>query len=98
MYRVRWRWPDGRKGSKSFTRRKDAERARIDIERRAQLGDLFEEVPETMGEFVGLRIQRGVVVVDASPTTWMGRYKARVKASSYDRRKAVMTHLAELVP
>src|SRR4029450_6247172 len=27
-----------------------------------------------------------------------GRYKARVKASSYDRRKAVMTHLAELVP
>jgi integrase len=98
MYRVRWRWPDGSKGSKSFSRRKDAERARVEIERRLQLGDLYQESPQTFGEFVGLRVERGRVIADVFPTTWLGRYSARVRASSFERRKAVMVHLAELVP
>jgi integrase len=78
----RWlvRWRDARKKQhgKSFTRKRDAERYAADLERRRQLGPLYEAEPETFEEFL-----RG----------WIVRYRQRVRRSSADRRAAAFTAL-----
>ncbi|MDQ3379553.1 MAG: tyrosine-type recombinase/integrase [Actinomycetota bacterium] len=47
---VCWR-ENGRERSRTFTFRKDADRFRIEVERRSQLGALFEAAPVALGEW-----------------------------------------------
>lgn len=82
-----------------FMRSKDADAYKLDVERREQLGILYTEKPETFGEFVGLSIKDGKVVIsDDTPETWYGRYKQTISQSSYKARRGVASHLAELIP
>lgn len=99
-YRTAWRTPDGKKHSKSFGRKKDADRFKSDVESREQLGDLYDEEPLTFAEFVGLKWHptKGVAVDDDVPSSWVGRYKPSVRLGSYKRREETFRHLAELLP
>jgi integrase len=82
-YRIVWRTPDGSKKSKSFTRSKDADTFRVEIERKERLGDLWEERPLTFGEFW---------------EPWVERYRPQVRPASFKRRMETKRHLAELWP
>ena len=99
-YRIAWREGDGSKRSKSFTRSKDADTFKGDVERREQLGGLFEEARQTFGEFTGLKWDcvQGVVVDDGVPSTWVKRYEPSVHPGSLKRRKETFAYLAEFLP
>lgn len=98
-YRVGWR-PDPNNPkkvkSKTFIRSRDADAFKMEVERREQLGSLFEEEPQTFGEFAGLAIEGNRVVLTGSG--WFERYRDSVKPSSFERRLAVRKYLAEFIP
>jgi integrase len=96
-YRVGYRLGDGKKRGRSFTRKRDAEIFKIEIGRRELLGELFEESPQTLGQFAGLRLERGRVIVEESEAGWFGRYRLMVKPNTYQRRKDAVQHLHSLV-
>ena len=54
------RWRDGRgQRSRTFTRKADADRFKVDVERQAQLGSLYEEEPVFFSDFLaGMDIAR----------------------------------------
>ena len=69
-YDVRWRDALGRDRCKTFSAERDARRFKIDVERRAQLGALYQAEPVTFAEFVD---------------QWLENYETRVRGSSYER-------------
>jgi integrase len=69
-YEVRWRDALGRDRSQRFNLERDARRFKVDVERRAQLGLLYEAGPVTFAEFVD---------------GWLDRFEPRVRRSSYER-------------
>jgi integrase len=77
-YRVRWEATNGRTKSKSFALAKDAQRYKLEQERRASLGELYEAEPETFGEFL---------------EPWKSRYRQKVRRSTYDRVSDALHHL-----
>jgi integrase len=77
-YRVRWEATNGRVKSKSFALAKDAQRYKLEQERRASLGELYEAEPETFGEFLN---------------AWRSRYRQKVRRSTYDRVSHALHHL-----
>lgn len=91
-YRVNERDANGKQVSKSFVRSKDADAYMLELTRRNQLGHLWEDKPQTFGEFAGLRRENERVVVTGDG--WFERYKTTVRDSTYDRRKDVIRHLA----
>lgn len=99
-YRVCWRGPDGKKKTKGgFSRAKDADAFKLEVERRELLGGLYEEKAQTFGEFAGLYIEGEKVKIRGDgPETWFGRYKKEVATSSYWRRRDSVQHLRDLVP
>jgi integrase len=79
-FEVRWR--DGRgQRSRTFIYRRDAERWKVDVERQAQLGALFEPAPLVFGEFLH---------------AWLERYEQRVRRSTYERAVQALSTLREL--
>jgi integrase len=82
-YRVRWVTADGRKHSKSFERKKDADRFAEDQRRRKALGGLYQAAPETLASFL---------------ETWVNRYAQRVRPSTLARRREALPHLAPFMP
>jgi hypothetical protein len=94
-YRVRYRLPDGRKKSQTFSLAKDAERLRRDVERRQELGELYEEQPQTFGAFAGLKANGSAVMLTGDG--WYARWAQTVQPSTYDRRCDLRRHLAALV-
>lgn len=99
-YRTVWRTPEGKKQSRSFDRKRDAQTFKVEIERRTQLGDLFTERPLSFGEFVGLKWtnEKGVHVDGDSPSSWIARYQPTVRAGSFKRRSETFRYLAEFLP
>ncbi len=69
-FEVRWRDGGRRDRCKSFALLRDAKRYKVEIERRRQLGDLYEATPETFGSFV---------------QGWLARYEAAVRPGTYAR-------------
>ena len=81
-YRVVYRDTSGAKRSKSFSRARDADVFKIEVERRAQLGPLYEAPPETFGLFW---------------SGWIARYESRgVRPATLDRRRSLAPRLAWL--
>jgi hypothetical protein len=64
-FEVRWRDRRGQR-SQTFTRRADAERFKLEVERKAQLGGLFEAEPMFFSEFLD---------------GWLDRFEQRVRPS-----------------
>ncbi len=79
-WEVRWRDARGRDRSKTFNREGDAKRLRVDIERKQQLGVLYDARPELFGEF-----QRG----------WFERYQQRVRPGTLRRNLEAARHLRD---
>jgi hypothetical protein len=69
-FEVRWRDARGRDRCRTFKLRADAQRFRVDVERRQQLGPLFDARAEYFGDFLD---------------GWLARYEQRVRPSSYER-------------
>jgi integrase len=69
-FEVRWRDGRGRDRCRTFKLRADAKRFRVDVERRQQLGPLFDATAEYFGDFLD---------------SWLVRYEQRVRPSSYER-------------
>jgi len=68
-FEVRWR--DGRgQRSRTFTRKADAVRFKVDVERQAQLGALYEAEPVFFSDFLD---------------NWLERFQQRVRPSTYER-------------
>jgi integrase len=79
-FEVRWR--DGRgQRSRTFTRRGDAERFKVEVERKAQLGGLFEAEPAFFSDFLD---------------GWLGRFEQRVRPSTYERGVQALRTVQEL--
>jgi integrase len=79
-FEVRWR--DGRgQRSRTFTYKRDAERFKVEVERQAQLGSLFEPAPAFFADFL-----RG----------WLERYAQQVRPSTYERATQALTTVHEL--
>jgi integrase len=94
-YQIVWRDESGKKHSRSFVRSKDADSFRLDVIRRDQLGELYEEAPLTFGEFAGLKLEGGRV--ELTGAGWFRRYQASVRPSSYQRRVTARQHLEPLL-
>src|SRR4051812_30538533 len=77
-YRVRWERSNGKVASKTFPRRRDADRFRIDVESRAALGTLYEEETVSLRDFY---------------EGWKARYRGRVRPSTFTRLLEVEAHL-----
>jgi integrase len=82
-WEVRWRDPRGRQKCKAFAREGDAKRYRVDVERKQQLGPLYDARPELFGEF-----ERG----------WFERHQQKVGPSTFVRAQQVRRHLREFEP
>jgi integrase len=82
-WEVRWRDPRGRQTCKTFSREGDARRYRVDVERKQQLGPLYDARPELFGDF-----ERG----------WFDRYEQKVRPATFQRVQQVRRHLRELEP
>src|SRR5438874_246336 len=95
-YRVVTRDASGAKRSKSFTLSKDADLYALELARREQLGHLWEDAPQTFGQFAGLHLAEGQRV-RLTGEGWFERYRQTVEESTFDRRKDVLPHLSELV-
>ena len=79
-FEVRWR--DGRgQRSRTFIYRRDAERRKVEVERQAQLGALFEPAPLAFGVFLD---------------EWLERYAQRVRSSTYERVVQALSTVREL--
>jgi integrase len=77
---VCWR-ENGRDRSRTFTFRKDAERFRMEVERRAQLGGLYEAPPITLG---------------AARASWKERWQIGKAASTVQRKDEAWPHVRAL--
>jgi len=77
---VCWR-ENGRDRSRTFTFRKDADRFRTDIERRVQLGDLYEAPPITLS---------------AAHESWKERWRIDKAASTVQRKEEAWPHVQAL--
>jgi integrase len=77
---VCWR-ENGRDRSRTFTFRKDAERFRTEVERRAQLGALYEAPPITLA---------------AARESWKERWQIGKAASTVQRKDEAWPHVREL--
>jgi integrase len=82
-YRVRWLTPDRKKHSKTFERKRDADRFADERRRRKALGGLYEAAPETLASFL---------------EKWLSRYAQRVRPSTLERRREALPHLAPFMP
>ncbi len=69
-YDVRWRDGAGKQRSRAFSRRKDAERFRVEQDRARQLGQLYDAPPERFGDFLA---------------GWLDRHERRVRPSTFER-------------
>src|SRR3954453_13595355 len=69
-FEVRWRDGRGHDRCKTFKLRADAQRFRVDVERRQQLGPLFDAKAEYFGDFLD---------------GWLEGSEQRVKDSTYER-------------
>jgi integrase len=77
-YLVRWRDRSGDERSRAFTRHRDAQRFGADVERRRQLGQLYEAAPQTFGQFLA---------------GWLVRYEQRVRSSTFKRGREALRHV-----
>jgi integrase len=79
-FEVRWR--DGRgQRSRTFTRRADADRFKVEVERQAQLGSLYEAEPTFFADFLD---------------GWLERFEQRVRPSTYARGVQALRTVREL--
>jgi integrase len=79
-FEVRWR--DGRgQRSRTFTRKADAERWKVEVERKAQLGGLFEAEPMLFSDFLD---------------GWLDRFGQRVRPSTHERGVQALGTVREL--
>jgi integrase len=83
----RWevRWRDGRRRDKckTFPAERDAKRFRTEIERKQQLGVLYDAPAETFGEFLD---------------GWLERYETAVRPSTYARAVEALRHVRVFAP
>lgn len=77
-WEVRWRDAGGRDRSKAFGREGDAKRFRTEVERRQQLGSLYDARRVTLGEFF---------------EGWRERYAQQVRLSSFERKMQAVPHI-----
>lgn len=82
-FEVRWRDSRGRERCKTFKLLADARRHRIDVERRQQLGPLYEAQPERFGDFLD---------------GWLARYEQTVRPSTYERVVQALRHFDDFAP
>lgn len=88
----------GKKSSKAFDRSKDADAYLLELKRKEQLGHLWQDDPDTFGEFTGLtKNDKGRVVLTDPISGWFERYRPSVSDSTYDRRHSVIGHLEPLM-
>jgi integrase len=80
-FEVRWRDAVGRDRCKTFATERDARRFKVDVERRAQLGSLYDAGPTSFAEFL---------------EGWLGRYEQRVRPATYDRGVQALRQVAHL--
>src|SRR5256885_6419464 len=79
-FEVRWR--DGRgQRSRTFTRKADALRFKVEVERKAQLGSLYEAGPVVFSDFLD---------------GWLERFQQRVRPSTYARGVQALRTVREL--
>jgi integrase len=79
-FEVRWR--DGRgQRSRTFTRKRDADRFKVEVERKAQLGGLFEAETVFFSEFLD---------------GWLDRFKQRVRPSTHERGVQALRTVGDL--
>jgi integrase len=76
-FEVRWRDATGRDRCQTFKLHADARRFRVDVERRQQLGPLYDARAEYFGDFL---------------EGWLGRYEQRVRPSTYERGVQALRH------
>src|SRR6266511_946879 len=77
-WEVRWRDAAGRDRSKAFGREGDAKRFKVDVERRQQLGPLYDARRILFGEFL---------------EGWRERYEQRVRPATFERGMQAAKHL-----
>jgi integrase len=80
-FEVRWRDARGRDRCKAFKLRADAAKYRVEVERRQQLGPLYDAQAEHFGDFL---------------EGWLARYEQRVRPSTYDRGVQALRHISPL--
>jgi integrase len=82
-FEVRWR--DGRRRdcSKVFKLKGDALRFKVEVERRQQLGPLYDAPPQRFGTFLD---------------DWLGRYEQAVRPSTYERAVQALRHVRDFAP
>ena len=80
-FEVRWRDARGRDRCKGFKLRGDAAKWRVEVERRQQLGPLYDAQAEHFGDFLG---------------DWLARYEQRVRPSTYERGVQALRHVSPL--
>jgi hypothetical protein len=82
-WEARWRDAAGRDRSKVFHREGDAKRYRVDVERKQQLGPLYDAQRVLLGDFfVG----------------WRERYEQRVRPATFERGMQAIKHLLPFMP
>jgi hypothetical protein len=77
-FEVRYRDARGRSRSRVFKLRGDAQRFKVEVERRQQLGALYDERPQPFGTFLD---------------GWLRRYEVTVRPATYDRAVQALAHL-----
>jgi integrase len=82
-WEVRWRDGAARDRSKVFGREGDAKRFKVDVERRQQLGPLYDARRVLFGEFFD---------------GWRDRYELTVRPSTFERRMDAVKHLRAFMP
>jgi hypothetical protein len=80
-FEVRWRDARGHDRCKTFKLSADAKRFRVDVERRQQLGPLYDAKAEFFGDFL---------------EGWLARYEQRVRRSTYERGVQALRHFQAL--
>ena len=80
-YEVRWRDAGGRDRCRTFSQLRDAQRFKVEAERRRQLGGLYDAEPEGFGEFLG---------------RWLGWYEHQVRPSTYERSRQALRQVVSL--
>jgi integrase len=79
-FEVRWRDGHGQR-SRAFTRRADAVRFKLEVERKAQLGSLYEAEPVFFADFLD---------------GWLERFEQRVRSSTFARGVQALRTVREL--
>jgi integrase len=82
-WEVRWRDAAGRDRSKVFAREGDARRFKVDVERRQQLGPLYDARRVVFAKFF---------------EGWRDRYEQRVRPATFERGMQAVKHLGPFMP